>query len=147
MSVSATYKVDQVVERGRKRRAGSTLAFPIAGEMTPWPQIVPLSIRPCFKKTCCPAMTSSAVKTTAPAGLTNFFGIGGAFSYAFTVSRISTAKPAAIVTRAAAFHHEDNDFFGICQRICHRSLSSTSYSFAETFDPFSQMVKLHLGTI
>jgi hypothetical protein len=53
-------------------------------------------------------MTSSAVKTTAPAGATNLSGIGGAFWYAFTVSRISTAKPAAMVTIAATLHHEDN---------------------------------------
>src|SRR5215469_3840669 len=78
----------------------------------PWPQTVPLSIRPCFKKTCCPEMTSSAVKITAPAGSTNLSGIGGAFWYAFAVSRISTAKPAAMVARAATFHHEDNDSTG-----------------------------------
>src|SRR5262249_61567960 len=78
----------------------------------PGPQIGPLSIRPCLKKTCCPPMTSSAVKTTAPAGATNLSGIGGAFWYAFTVSSISTAKPAAMVTIAATLHHEDNESIG-----------------------------------
>src|SRR5215813_11764382 len=94
-------------------------------------------------------MTSSAAKTTGPAGSTNLSGIGGAFWYALTVSRISTAKPAAMVTIAATLHHGDSDSIGpvVASAIVpsrRHYIHCAKYPLPQTFGPFSQMVKLHL---
>jgi hypothetical protein len=63
-----------------------------------------------------------------------------------TVSKISTAKPAAIVPSAAIFHHANSDSIG---PVAASAIipSRRRYWIAQTFGPFSQMVKLHLGTI
>jgi hypothetical protein len=50
-----------------------------------------------------------------------------------------------MVPRAADFHHEDNDSTGSVSASAIASLSSTLNSFAQTFGPFKQMVKLHLA--
>src|SRR5215212_7426234 len=53
----------------------------------------PYCIRPFRKKTPCPALMSSPVKTTSPRGSTTRSGIGGCPEYARYARRPSTKKP------------------------------------------------------
>ena len=63
------------------------------GQLAPCPKMEPYCIRPLRRKTPCPALTSSPVKTTSPCGSTTRSGIGGCPEYARYARSPSTKKP------------------------------------------------------
>src|SRR5208282_475804 len=61
-------------------------------------------MRPYLKKTSWPFWISAPVNTTFPAASTALSGMGGAFVYVKTVTKVRTEKP-PIMTRIAACRH------------------------------------------
>jgi hypothetical protein len=71
--------------------------------------MLPFSINPYLRKTCCPESMSSPVNRVVPEAIATLAGIGGASEYVLTDIQISNVNPMTMTMMTECRHQGESD--------------------------------------